>query len=194
MYILYIYILENGETISIYIYSWKFPDISLTCFCKIPWFSPDFTHFSKFPDFSLQVFFFHKIPCFPWFFPGVGTLLHVCGWMFINVTCVHRFTFTQCNVETWKISMYIHKTHVHTHIHRVPSGPTFPTFSKFCPHFIKKFPHFPHFWDNPFWKMARAAFWLKNVWFYQITVSTLTYVYIIYIYPGKWGDYQYIYI
>ena len=60
--------------LSVYIYSWKFPDISLTCFCKIPWFYPDFTHFYKFPDFSMQGIFFNKIPCFPWFFPVVGTL------------------------------------------------------------------------------------------------------------------------
>ena len=36
------------------------------------------------------------------------------------------------------------------HIHRVPRGPTFPTFSKFCPHFIKKIPTFPTFLREPF--------------------------------------------
>ena len=58
---IYIYILENGETISIYIaensliFRWhvfvKFPDFSLI--------SPIF---SKFPDFSLQGIFFTKFP------------------------------------------------------------------------------------------------------------------------------------
>ena len=33
---------------------WKFPDVSPTCFCKIPWFSPDFLpKFPVFPDCSL---------------------------------------------------------------------------------------------------------------------------------------------
>ena len=35
------------------------------------------------------------------------------------------------------------------HSARVPSGPTFPTFSKFCPHFIK-IPTFPTCFRQPF--------------------------------------------
>ena len=52
---------------------WKFPDISPTCFCKMLWFSPNS------PIFPCRAFFFHKIPCFLWFFPVVGTLLMFSG-------------------------------------------------------------------------------------------------------------------
>ena len=43
-----------------------------------------------------------------------------------------------------------------------PVAPHFPHFQN-CVHIFKKIPHFPHFLDNPFWKMATAAFWLRNV-------------------------------
>ena len=41
--------------------------------------------------------------------------------------------------------MYIN---VHSPNYRVPSGPTFPTFSKFCPH-LKKILTFPTFLGKP---------------------------------------------
>ena len=51
----------------------------LTCFCKIPWFFPNFTHFFQIPWFFPAGNFVKKIPCFPWFVPVVGTLTPICG-------------------------------------------------------------------------------------------------------------------
>ena len=95
------------------------------------------------------------------------------GWSSLSHAHTHTHTHT--------------RTHLHTHTHtdpplqctrfalvtsqsvtyilwrsvvtlcRVPSGPTFPTFSKFCPHF-KKIPTFPTFLGKPSERWLRQHF------------------------------------
>ena len=59
---------KKKETTSSHIWTaikFEYFDLTKIRFFEIPWFFPDFQQNFKFPDFSLQGFFFHHFPCFP---------------------------------------------------------------------------------------------------------------------------------
>ena len=80
------------ETTSSYIWTaikFEYFDLTKIRFFEIPWFFPDFQQNFKFPDFSLQGFFFHHFPCFSCFPECVATLLlHVFSYFDLQVTLI----------------------------------------------------------------------------------------------------------
>ena len=78
------------ETTSSHIWTaikFEYFDLTKIRFFEIPWFFPDFQQNFKFPDFSLQGFFFHHFPCVPCFPECVATLTIQDSTFHVN--CLH---------------------------------------------------------------------------------------------------------
>ena len=79
------------ETTSSHIWTaikFEYFDLTKIRFFEIPWFFPDFQQNFKFPDFSLQGFFFHHFPCLPCFPECVATLSYAAFNFLVDVFCL----------------------------------------------------------------------------------------------------------